>query len=168
MAVVKEWACLEHGEFTGTHPICPNFGCESASVVQEFRTPVGIGSEFRKRFDAGIRKSSEMMGIDDFKSAREGETSFAGRADPKTGTKVLWGDESKKVLGKNFAELTAVAQKPLEVTARTGEVLKLERNNGMREAATESGITRRRLPKAHEVSAERSPAARAQAEALTT
>jgi hypothetical protein len=146
MAVMREWLCLEHGEFDGTHPICPSYGCDSAHVSQEFRTPVTIGSEFRKRHEQGMRKSAEMYKIDDFKSARPGETSFAGRA--PAGQELLWGDDCKKVLGHNFAELTQVAAKPLIVPKRDGSVARLDRNNGMRDAATEVGITRRRVPAA--------------------
>jgi hypothetical protein len=149
---MKEWNCLEHGEFVGTHPICPGNRCRSKFVTQEFRTPVGIGTDFRKRFDAGMRKSADMYQIDDFKSAKAGDTSFAGRAAPGS-PQVLWGDESKKALGHSFAELTAIAAKPLSVKKRDGEVLTLTRNNAMREAATSIGITQRRLPKAHEVTA---------------
>ena len=162
---MREWSCLEHGEFDGTHPICPSYGCDSEHVNQEFRTPVGIGTDFRKHFDAGMRKSADMYGASDWKSAKAGDTSFEGRADPTIGTKVLWGDESKKVLGHSFSELTQIAAKPL--TGAGGEVI-LKHNNGMREAATIAGITRRRLPQAHEVSAHKGDAgAKAQAQALT-
>ena len=72
---------------------------------------------------------------------------------------------SKKVLGHSFSELTQIAAKPL--TGAGGEVI-LKHNNGMREAATIAGITRRRLPQAHEVSAHKGDAgAKAQAQALT-
>ena len=148
MAVIKEWVCVEHGEFTGSHPICPNFGCTSDHVTQEFRTAPGFRSDYTKRTDAGLRKSAEMYGINNFKSGKAGDTSFAGRADPTTGSRLLWGDESKQVLGHSFAELSSKAQKPLEVP---GTSLKLTENNGMREAAREAGITRRKIPRAGEV-----------------
>jgi hypothetical protein len=154
MAVMREWNCIEHGAFDGTHPICPGNGCASKHVTQEFRTPVGIGTDFKRRFDAGIRKSSEMYQISDFKSAKAGDVSFAGRTAPG-GEKLLWGDDCKKVMGRSFAELTQVAQKPLTVKARNGENLTLTKNNGMRDAATAAGITQRRLPQAHEVTAHR-------------
>lgn len=151
MAVVKEWTCLEHGEFDSTHPICPNFRCESKFVKQEFRTPVSIGTQFKKRFDAGIRKSADMMHISNFRTAREGEAAYGGDKAKELGMEVLWGDESKKKMGKSFAELTGIAQKPLIVQKRDGGELRLDRNNAMREAANEAGITRRAVPKAHEV-----------------
>jgi hypothetical protein len=152
VSVIKEFECILHGPFEGSHPICPENGCESASVTQVFLTPVTIGSSFRKRFDAGMRKSADMYQIDDWKSAKAGDTSFAGRA--PVGQELLWGDGCKKVMGRSFAELTGLAQKPLVVDKRDGSgQLRLDRNNGMREAATEAGITRRRLPKAGEVTA---------------
>lgn len=149
MAVMREWSCLEHGPFEGTHPICPGYGCDSRAVVQEFRTPVTIGSQFRKRHEAGMRKSAEMYQIDNFKSAKPGESSFAGRADPSLGQKLLWGDECKRVMGHSFSELAQVAQKPL--LGRGGEVI-MKRNNGMVEAATAAGITKRVLPLAQDIS----------------
>jgi hypothetical protein len=147
MAIMREWLCLEHGEFDGTHPICPGNGCDSAHVSQEFRTPVGIGRNSTKQFDQGLRRTAETYRIDNFKSAKAGETSFAGRAEPGS-PQVLWGDDSRKVLGKSFAELSQVAAKPFEMTTRAGKHVKLEHNNGMRDAATNVGITRRRIPTA--------------------
>lgn len=152
---MKEWVCLEHGEFVGTHGICPGNGCDSAGVTQEFRTPVGIGTAFRKNFDQGMRKSADMYSTSNWKSAQAGDTSFVGRADPAVGTQVLWGDESKKVLGHSFSELTQIAAKPLSIKRRDGSEATLTRNNGMREAATEVGITRRPLPQAHEATGDR-------------
>jgi hypothetical protein len=162
---MKEWSCFEHGPFDGTHSICPSYGCDSAHVTQEFRTPIGIGTDFRKRFDAGMRKSADMYQTNNWKSAKAGDTSFEGRADPTLGQKLLWGDESKKVLGRSFSELTQIASKPL--LGAGGEVI-MTRNNGMQEAANVAGITRRRIPQAHEVSAHRGdPQAKERATALT-
>ena len=164
MSVMREWSCLEHGPFEGTHAICPGYGCDSRAVTQEFRTPVTIGSQFRKRHEAGMRKSADMMQISDWKSAKAGDTSFAGRADPAIGTEVLWGDASKKVLGHSFSELTQIAAKPL--TGKGGEVI-MSRNNGMQEAANSTGITQRRLPQAHEVTGARGDKGAQAAKALT-
>ena len=155
MAVVKEWACLEHGPFESSHPICPNFGCDSKNVVREIRTAPAMRSDGMKKFDAGIRRSSDLMGGANFRTAREGEASFGGQAARDAGTEVLWGNESKAKLGKSFAELTNLAAKPLEVKKRDGSgTLRLDRNNAMREAAMEAGITRRRLPRAAELTRE--------------
>lgn len=158
MAVLKEWRCAEHGDFESTHPLCPNFGCESVNVERVFLTPVGTRSDSTKRFDAGIRKSAEMMGISNFKSAKAGDTSFAGRAQENEvlGTKVLWGDEVAKPvaqggLGQGFAQLTAAAQAPFVATRADGSQVSLTSNNAMAEAATELGITSRPVPKAAEV-----------------
>ena len=152
MAILKEWKCAQHGSFDSTHPICPNFGCDSAHVEREFRTPVSIGSAGTRRTDASLRKSAEMMGINNWKSAREGESSFAGRSQQNddVGSRVLWGDESRQVLGKSFQELTGLAQQPFVVKKADGSIDTLTRNNALAEAATEMGITRRALPKAAE------------------
>jgi len=164
--MIREFACLEHGPFEGSHAICPAYGCDSRAVSQEFRTAPKIGSALTRRTDAGLRKSAEMYGINNWKSgAREGDMSFAGHADKALGMEVLWGNEVQKKMGRSFTELSGLAQKPLVVPKRDGSgVLRLDRNNAMREAATEAGITRRRLPKAAEVSgAPDTPKARAQA-----
>lgn len=152
MSVIKEWNCVLHGEFDGSHPICPEMGCDSKAVVREFRTAPTIRSSTMKKFDAGIRRSSDMMKINNFRTAREGEAAYGGDAGKASGLQVLWGSESNKVLGRSFAELTAIAQKPLHVPKRDGSgTLSLTRNNAMREAATEAGITRRALPQVGEL-----------------
>lgn len=153
MAVIKEFNCIEHGEFDGTHPICPSHGCDSKHVAQEFRTPVGIGTQAKKRFDAGIRRSSDMMHISNFRTAREGETAHGGNVGKELGMELLWGNDINKKMNRPLANMIGEAQKPLVVPKRDGSgLLRLDRNNAMREAATEAGITRRRLPKAGELS----------------
>ena len=102
-----------------------------------------------------LRKSAAMYGINNFQSAKDGEMSFAGHANKELGMEVLWGNEVNKKMGHSFAELSGLAQKPLVIEKRDGSgTLRLDRNNAMREAATEAGITRRRLPKAGEVAAD--------------
>jgi hypothetical protein len=148
VAIIKEFACLEHGPFEGSHPICPEYGCASTHVTQEFRTAPKIRHGITRRTDAGLRTSSEMYGKD-WRSAREGEMSHRPQEQTALGQKVLWGSEINKEMGRSFAEMTGVAQKPLIVKKRDGSgELRLDRNNAMREAATESGITSRCLPRA--------------------
>jgi hypothetical protein len=155
MGVLKEWTCIVHGPFESSHAICPNFGCDSKGVSQEFRTPVRIGSQFRKAFDAGIRKSSDMMGGKNFRTARAGDTAYGGDAAKEAGTELLWGDaQVKKVMGRSFAELRSVAAKPLVINKRDGTQIRHERNNAMADAATTAGITQRRLPPIAELSRE--------------
>jgi len=150
---VKEWECAEHGCFERSHPICPAMGCESENVKQVFLTPPMIASGKLKRFDAGIRKSADMMGINNFRSARPGEAAYGGDEAKKRGLEMLWGDDVKRILGVDMGTLSAAAQQPLTVGNQT-----LTRNNGMREAATELGITRRTIPRAGEVTAHGSEA----------
>jgi len=168
MSVMKEWACLEHGAFEGSHGICPAFGCDSRAVSQEFRTAVGIRSSATRRTDAGIRKSVDMYGLGNVRSAREGEASYGGDRGKELGMEVLWGDNVQKKMGRSFAELSSSAQKPLIVPKRDGTgSLRLDKNNAMREAATEYGITRRTgAPRAAEVTPD-TQASVAAAKALT-
>jgi hypothetical protein len=167
MAIVKEWNCLEHGEFESSHPICPNFGCDSQFVKREIRTAPGIRSATMKRFDAGIRKSADMMNLSDLRTAREGEAAYGGDAGKKLGAEVLWGDTAvrRAMNGRGFSDLVQTAQQPVTVTNRsTGEPMTYSRNNGMAEAAEAAGITRRVLPRAGEVSAAKdTPKPKAQA-----
>jgi len=151
LGVIREWSCLEHGEFEGSHPICPEHGCRSRAVVQEFRTAPTIGSRMVRQHHAGLKRSSEMMKISNFRSARAGEAAHGGNVG-QNGQKVLWGDDCRKVLGRSFAELTTIAHKPLVVQKRDGSgEMRLDRNNAMREVATESGLTQRRVAKPGEL-----------------
>ena len=154
MAILKEWRCATHGSFDSTHPICPNFGCDSSQVEREFRTPVSVGSSLTRRTDASLRKSAEFMGISNWNSAKEGESSFAGRAvqeNETVGSKVLWGNETEKVLGRALPQLIGMAQQPFHHTRPDGTEVTLTRNNALAEAASEMGITTRALPKAREI-----------------
>jgi hypothetical protein len=159
---------FEHGPFEGSHGICPEFGCDSRAVTQEFRTAPGIRHSATSRTDAGIRKSVDMYKLGNVRSARDGEASYGGDKGKALGMEVLWGGDVQKKMGRSFAELTGIAQKPLVVPKRDGSgSLRLDRNNAMREAATEYGITRRGgAPAAAEVSGDKATSKEA-AKALT-
>jgi hypothetical protein len=144
MAAMKEWECPVHGDFDCTHPLCPHVGCET-EVKQVFRTPVTIGSQLRKRFDAGIKKSVDMMGLGNLRSSRAGEASYGGN----TGDQVLWGNDVERVLGVSINQLTATAARPLNVTYKDGRKETIE-TSVMRELAAE-GATSHRLPRPAEL-----------------
>lgn len=168
MAVIKEFCCVEHGDFEGSHPICPGMGCCSDEVTRVFRTAPSISKGKFKRFDASTRRSADMMGISNFRSTREGEVSFAGRASQESkdlGMEVLWGNDVEKKMGKSFAGLTSLAQQPLNVKTKSGDKV-LTRNNAMAEMATEAGLTSRAVPKAGEVIGLRTDRNEAKARAL--
>jgi hypothetical protein len=153
MAPIKEWRCAQHGDFDGSHPICPSMGCASEHVERVFRTPVGISKGNYKRFDAGLRRTADVMGIRNFRTAHEGEAGYAGRAaeaDAPIGQKLLWGpQEVQKVMGVSLANQLQAAQQPLSVPNRDpGTDPYLTVNNGMRASATTLGITRQVLPPA--------------------
>lgn len=152
MAVLREWKCAHHGSFESSHPICPNFGCESEAVEREFRTAVSIVSSGRRRFDNGIKQTVDGMRLGNLRTAhRDGDSSYGGDKARELGTEILWGDEVKKrpeFRGMGFDALTQQAQQPFSVQRRDGSVETLTDNNGMRQAANEVGITKRVLPKA--------------------
>lgn len=148
MSVLKEWECPVHGDFEGTHPVCPEIGCE-AEVKQVFRTPVAIGSQVLRRFDAGIKKSVDMMGLGNLRSARAGETSYGGDA----GKGVLWGDDIQRVLGVDLKGLLAASSRPLKVTYKDGHQQTME-TSVLKELAAE-GATRKTLPRPAELMGDR-------------
>jgi len=158
MSVMKEWKCALHGPFEGTHPICPTLGCMSDEVSREFRTAPAYHNGQTARTDRGLRRTADMMRIDNWRSARAGESSFAGRGvDAPLGTEVLWGNEVAKHPGmgnRSFAALTAAAATPLNPAElnmppeRAATDPYITKNNGMRAAATTLGVTRRTLPPA--------------------
>lgn len=116
MAIIREFHCPKHGDFEGTHPICPGYGCDSSQVERAFRTPVGISKGLYARFDAGLRESAERMGIRNFKTVKGEEVSFGGRAaqeNKELGQEVLWGDQVKKI-GMPMDALMSQAAQPFE------------------------------------------------------
>jgi hypothetical protein len=140
--ILHDFKCAKHGVFESSHPICPHMGCASESVTKIFLKPVGTRSDNTRRFDAGIRKSAENMGLTNFRSSRQGEASHGG----ELGKKVLWGkDVAKEMPGQSFAGLAqqASAGAKFQKADGTTEVVP----NGMRLAA-QSGITQRTVPKA--------------------
>ncbi|MBA0085215.1 MAG: hypothetical protein HRJ53_09475 [Acidobacteria bacterium Pan2503] len=139
MSVMKEWECPEHGYFASTHPLCPEIGC-TADCPRVFVTPVTVSDGVLKRFDASTKKSVDMMGLGDLRTARAGEAAYGNG-----GAGVLWGDECQRVLGVDMAGLRASAAKPLNVTFADGRKETIEKSV-MRELGRE-GITQRVLPK---------------------
>jgi hypothetical protein len=131
MAVLKEWRCATHGEFEGSHPICPHQPCRSESVVQEFRTPPKIGTQMSRRHALGLQRTADLYGLTDLRTVREGEISKPTYVSP-SGAKLLWGDQARDQLGAPLPLLVDAAQKPL------GD---LKHNRGMVTAATAAGIT---------------------------
>lgn len=90
--ILHDFKCEIHGDFEGTHPICPENGCESENVVKLFRKSPMIFSGMTRATDRGLRESADSMGITNFRSARPGEASFGG----EQAGQVLWGDQVKK------------------------------------------------------------------------
>lgn len=131
MAVIKEYRCAEHGEFEGSHPICPAERCDSSLVMQEFRTPPKIGTGMVRRHEKGIRRTAEIYGLSDLRTAREGEISKPAYQS-EYGTELCWGQQVQEKMGQSFSMLANQAAKP------SGDQ---RLNNGMATAATEVGIT---------------------------
>ena len=142
---MKEWQCPAHGYFEGTHPICPELGCE-ADCVQVFLTPPLIGDENLKRFQAGIKRSVDMMGLGNLRTARAGEAAYGN-----AGNGMLWGDDVKKFLKVDMAQLVQSAGTPLTVTMKDGHTETIDKSV-MRELGA-AGITKRVLPRPAETTA---------------
>ncbi len=119
---------------------------------------VGVGRARVPDADRGLRRSADGLNISNWRTARAGESSFAGRGvDAPLGTQVLWGNEVSKhpeMGGRSFAQLTASAATPLDPNALNLPPEKarvdphITHNNGMRTAATTLGVTRNVLPPA--------------------
>jgi len=164
VAIIKEFVCISHGPFEGSHPICPAMGCDSGEVTREIRSAPAISKGKFKRFDASTRRSADLMGINDFRTGREGDVSFKGRGtEAPLGMDLLWGNEVEKKMGKSFSHLTGMAQQPLHVPMKDG-VKTITRNNAIADMAESAGITRRALPRVAEVAvADKNERAKAQA-----
>jgi hypothetical protein len=131
MSVLKEWRCPAHGEFEGSHPICPQQPCLSEGVAQEFRTPPKIGTQMVRRHSLGLQRTADLYGLSDLRTVREGEISKPVYHSP-SGAEMLWGDQVRQKLGAPFPLLVDAAQRPV------GD---LKTNRGMADAATIAGIT---------------------------
>lgn len=138
--VIKEWFCADHGEFEGSHPICPHLGCDSHDVIREMRTAPAVHSGVARRTDAGLRKSSEMYGMD-LKSAKEGETSKANNR----AAEMIWGLETaQKKLGAPLMHNPATYM----VKEDSGETKTWVDRGGMQTLVSEAGMPKNVVPKA--------------------
>jgi hypothetical protein len=94
--ILNDYKCPRHGQFEGSHPICPHFGCDSSDVQKIFVKAPGTKSDYTKRFDEGMKKSAEMYRQSDWKTAsREGDSSKANNR----ATELLWGNDAARMLG---------------------------------------------------------------------
>jgi hypothetical protein len=153
--ILFDWRCAVHGDFEGSHAICPHLGCDSGQVTKIFLKAPGSRSDKTRRFDAGIRKSAESMGLSNFRSARAGEAAHGG----DIGKQVLWGNEVQKAMpGTSFAQLSQQAEAGSVFKKADGTVEKVP--SGMRLAA-QAGITQRPVPKAERTVARADAAASA-------
>ena len=145
--VIKEWRCTTHGDFEGSHPICPALGCRSQKVERVFLTAPGVKSEFVTRHEKGVAKLAASYGQSDFRTAKAGEMSKK----QELGQKLLWGNDIQKTLRMDMNTLTAGANAP--IVHPDGSLKAVP--HGMRQAATELGITHRVLPPAGELTVSR-------------
>lgn len=159
MSVIKEFRCALHGDFEGSHPICPHYGCTSDDVQRVFLTPPAISKGKYSRFEAGLRDTANRMNIRDWRSAhREGDVSFRGRqaeamndADAlKQGQPVmLWGQKHiQETMGVSMAAQMQAAAAPLRLETKTPNDPYLRVNNGMRATANTTKVFNNATPPA--------------------
>lgn len=153
--VIKEFICRDHGPFEGSHPICPSYGCLSEHVEREFRTAPAIGTGIVKRMDAGLSDTANRLGISNWRSARPGDSSFAGRAsteggaDKPLGTEVLWGDaHAQRVMGKGTQQMVGEASRVIAPRNIPASDPYTRVNNGVRAVANTTRVFERVLPHA--------------------
>lgn len=73
MAVLREYRCTAHDhefESMEDRPSCP-FGCNSKFVVQEFRTPFGIGTQRTATVDRLQKNLADDYGLTDMRNDRD-------------------------------------------------------------------------------------------------
>lgn len=141
--ILKEWFCSEHGDFEGTHAVCPAMGCESAEVIRVFRTAPAFKSDTTKRTDAGLRKTAEGLGLSNLHSAKEGE-----HARPRgQGDELLWGDKASNFIGRPLTE--AHQAQSFDIKTPEGQQGRWVDRGGIVELAN-AGITKNVLPVAAE------------------
>lgn len=91
LGVLHDWFCADHGDFEGSHPICPAFGCDSHEVIKVYRKAPAFHDGATGRTDAGLRQTADSFGLSNLRSAREGEVT---RPPHKSTLEVLWGADA--------------------------------------------------------------------------
>ena len=94
---LHDWFCADHGDFEGSHPICPAFGCESEDVIKVFRKAPGIISGNTRNTDRTFRSLSDSTGQTNFRTAYPGESAHVD-AKPE-GIRSLWGADAARQYG---------------------------------------------------------------------
>jgi hypothetical protein len=91
MALLREWRCAAHGEFSNKSGKCPH-GCSKRFVVQEIRTAPGFHSAGSKRVDSELKGLAADYGMSNIKTGNEGESVMQAlrRSDP-TSAMPTWG-----------------------------------------------------------------------------
>lgn len=156
--ILNDWKCPRHGDFEASHAICPTFGCDSTGVVKIFKKAPGVISAATRRFDTGLKQSAASYGLSDIRSARAGEAAYGG----KHSNGVLWGDQVNQIMrpGGTLPGLMAAAggaYKRPDGRTEYGSAYKMPDGStqvvphGMRQAATEIGVTKRALPRAERI-----------------
>lgn len=140
MAVWHDWFCAEHGDFEGSHPICPNYGCESKEVIRVYKKAPGFKSDMTKRTDAGLRGIADSYHLSDLKSGKEGDVTK-----PRLqGEQVLWGKEAQDFVRTPLTQ-AHVPQTFNVADPKTGAKKEWTDQGGMRNMAA-IGLTERVLP----------------------
>lgn len=138
--IIKEFCCIHHGYFEGSHPICPKLGCESEYVDRVFLTPPGIKSARTKNTDAGLQQIADDYHLTDM-SNRGGESVMSQQdRNPHT---PIWGKQGVK----NFDSMLQQASTPTVVRDSQGREHVAD-HMGMRAAAKAFGVDQRVLPPA--------------------
>lgn len=157
--ILHDWRCPRHGDFESSHAICPTFGCESEGVVKVFKRAPGVISATTRRFDAGLKQTATSYGLSNIRSARAGEAAYGG----KNSNGVLWGDQVNQIVRPGGSGLPGLMQaaggayKRPDGKTEYGSAYKMPDGStqvvphGMRQAATEIGVTRRPLPRAERI-----------------
>lgn len=122
---LHDWQCPVHGDFEGSHPICPALGCLSEDVIKVYRKAPSIGTARTRRVDRTLRGLAEAHGLSDM-SNRDGQ-SVAGSSD-----RMLWGSQADTLLP------VALRGQNLFAAAKTPTIMG-EDTNGIRTTHGQTG-----------------------------
>lgn len=159
MAVLHDFECKKHGVFEGTHPICPALGCASTDVKMVFLKAPGIMSHGTKQFDRGIKQTATQMNLPNFRSTKGEEPAYGG----DLAKKMLWGKEAVQAFNGAGSGNEGIANAAFAADQSTRQWVAEQNSHrlpsqklkpvadGMRIAATETGITQRPLPPAERI-----------------
>lgn len=86
-----DWQCPIHGDFEGSHAICPEMGCLNEDIIKVYRKAPGIVTARTRRVDRTVRQLASEHGLSDLNNRH-------GQAAARPADSMLWGNQSDTLL----------------------------------------------------------------------